>query len=709
MRGDEDLFLATSSLRARFSRANAGLLSLESLQTGWTVAQGPGVAFRLGIPLPGQERNAALSSEQEPPTWKIAHDRIAATWERVSSQHGGVHDIAVTLTVEARDEFLLLGMTITNSTPDLWVDEVRCPCLVGVQPPSAEAPLDLFQPFYGSALRHGISPSFENVPGYWGVSNPTIVTVGPGHVTSPGLPYVLLESTDQGLYLGLGGRSDSPLGWLAELHPGWADSMLKDVPRRDLDAPESTSVHVVGGHLPYVGPGERRALTSVALAAYHGDWHAGVDLYRRISKTWQRPPAPVPGWAARLDAWQQVQLNSLDSFTYRFDDLPGIARQCAQRGVRTIQVVGWNTGGQDIGNPVHTPDPRLGGAAGLAAAIAECQEVGVRVVLFTKFTWADKAQRDYWGRFHRWAIRNPYGDEYPYAGYAYWNLSQLWDVSAHQLVPMCFGAEEYIEFCADQFAAVVASGADGMLYDECQHHMPALVCFADDHGHRRGFPVYSRDNDLVRRFRAAPGVGTEFLMAGEAIYDDELEEYALSYFRTDDLSHLPVARYTRPDSMLVTAVVGFDDRIMVNQCLLYRYVISYEPYFFKGTLADIPLTVAYGTAMDVLRSNLREWFWDGEFRDTVGLSVTDEADPQHLRAALYVSRSDGSPGVVVSNESGTDVTRVSVAIDGYSGPFAWRIIDGDGWSDDRCITVPPRSAAVVLPLDRLPLPSSATE
>ena len=40
----------------------------------------------------------------------------------------------------------------------------------------------------------------------------------------------------------------------------------------------------------------------------------------------------------------------------------------------------------------------------------------------------------------------------------------------------------------------------------------------------------------------------------------------------------------------MTAVTGFNDRNMINQCLMYRYIISYEPYNFKGRLDDYPLT-----------------------------------------------------------------------------------------------------------------------
>jgi len=77
---------------------------------------------------------------------------------------------------------------------------------------------------------------------------------------------------------------------------------------------------------------------------------------------------------------------------------------------------------------------------------------------------------------------------------------------------------------------------------------------------------------------------------------------------------VPQKRYTFPDRPLLTAVNGWDDRNMINQCLLYRYIVSYEPYNFHGWLSAIPKTMAYGGKMDALRTETREWFWDGEFR-----------------------------------------------------------------------------------------------
>ena len=40
----------------------------------------------------------------------------------------------------------------------------------------------------------------------------------------------------------------------------------------------------------------------------------------------------------------------------------------------------------------------------------------------------------------------------------------------------------------------------------------------------------------------------------------------------------------------MAAVTGFNDRDAINLCLVYRYIISYEPYMFKGSPEDLSLT-----------------------------------------------------------------------------------------------------------------------
>jgi hypothetical protein len=262
---------------------------------------------------------------------------------------------------------------------------------------------------------------------------------------------------------------------------------------------------------------------------------------------------------------------------------------------------------------------------------------------------------------------------------------------------MCFLSEEYLKVCEAEFQKTLELGAAGILFDECLHHSPALLCFAENHGHRAAAPVYAHDRELIWRFnRLSQPVNPDFLYAGEACYDWEMEAYHLSYHRSENKQHIPLSRYLLPEGLFMTAVTGFDDRNMINQCLLYRYIISYEPYNFKGSLEDYPETLAYGKQMDALRTELRSYFWDGEFRDTVGASVTVDGRP-HAPYAVFINRQTGAYGVVVANYSDNEMVRAQIILDNGCTLSRYRLVDDSDWKS--CTTgviLPPRSAAVVI-------------
>src|SRR5262249_22312111 len=197
--------------------------------------------------------------------------------------------------------------------------------------------------------------------------------------------------------------------WHAELHPGHADSMRSLAPAEREHGQYQVAVRFAAVHVPFIEPGERRQLTPISLQPYVGDWHAGADIYASWRDAWLRP-APSPAWTREPHAWQQLQINSPeDDLRVPFDDLVEVGRECAANGVTAIQLVGWNDGGQDRGNPSHQADPRLGGADGLRAAIKEIQELGVKVVLFTKFTWAAQTTDWYRRELRADAVKDPYG------------------------------------------------------------------------------------------------------------------------------------------------------------------------------------------------------------------------------------------------------------------------------------------------------------
>lgn len=689
------LHLADQGVRLAIERRTGAIAGLESAVTGWRIQGRPESAagFRLLIPLPGRRNNLALAEEQEAPeVLQVADSEVVFSWRQVRSRHGGSHPIGVTQRIRVRAGQAIFETTIENRS-EYVVENVWAPCLGNLQPPGPDDELRSFCYAYGSATELGLWPRFESTCGYWGVDHPTQTatdTVRGGF--APVSPFMLILARGQGLYVGVAERQDELVTWHSELVPGYGDSML-GTPGPDAAVRFSTV------HLPFIPPGATRSLTPVVVEPFQGGWHAGADIYRRWRDS--RLPAPTaPSWASESHSWLQLHINSPeDELRIPFRDLPEVGRECAAAGVRAIQLVGWNEGGQDHGNPSHTPDPRLGTFAELRDAIAQIQSMGVRVVLFCKFTWADRSSSGY-ARLAADTIKDPYGDPYNGAAYRYQTPTQLLGVNVPHLIPMCFSSERYLAVCQEEFGKVGMTGADGMLFDECQHHADALLCFDAAHGHPVPRHAYANDNELIRRFREQTRQSPEFLYSGEGLYDWELEQYHLSYFRSATTAHVPLARYLHPHAPLMTAVTGFDDRNMINQCLLYRYLISYEPFNFKGRLPDFTETVAYGRQMDELRTELREWFWDGTFRDTLGVDVRTPDGRIHHPYSVYQHRDTGETALAIANYA--DET-VSVDIAGIDGPQAYRhrLVDDASWRDsDGRIDLPPRSAAVAIPARR---------
>ena len=687
--------LHAGSLDLSFSGETGALIGLYAPDTDWPILGRPelGLSWRLTVPLDEEHRNNNVFGEkQKLASSDVSGNEITFVWDNVMSEAGVCIDARITLSVRAEDGQAVYYMNIQNRSP-YCIENVYCPYLGDVRYPAGAPWFRSFSYSYASCQEFSIWPEFTNLTGYYGTDYPTIIS-GPA-AGAPCTPYFLMRSENQGLYAGIKSPSEESVAWMMELRPGYESSINALAPDTAGIGGKAVQTLFAALHTPFLQPGESRSLTPVALEAFKGGWYKGADIYIKWRNTWMKPAA-APAWAREPHAWQQLHINSPeDELRMRFSDLPKAAETCRKYGVKAIQLVGWNDGGQDQGNPLHDPDPRLGTFDELKEAISKCHEIGVKIILFSKFTWADRGAKWFRNGLKELAVKDPYGDYYMHPGYQYQTGTQLLDINTKRLVPMCFLSEEYLKICEGEFQKVVNLGADGMLYDECQHHGPSLLCFDESHGHRYGAPVYKNDRELIKRFRKTPGIPEDFLMSGEACYDWEMEVYQLAYHRSNNKRHVPLGRYMLPYSQFMTAVTGFNDRNMINQCLMCRYVISYEPYNFKGCLDDFPLTMAYGVKMDALRSEYRKWFWDGEFRDTCGAEVT-ALDGRHHNPYAVFKADDGSLGLVICNYEDSSET-VSAKTDTGGKFIKYRTVDENDWK--YCgtgIIIPPRSAVIVL-------------
>jgi hypothetical protein len=705
-RFEEEIFMTTFTLKndtllLEFDRQTGALVGLTALQTGWKILDRAqlGLSFQLMLPLSEERRNNLVYGEKQSLTaLEIRPDGRSAsfTWDGLTSEYGGRHDIRLTLVVTLDERQAVFAVTVENHS-GFVVENVYCPYLGDVQHPQAAGWFKTFIYNYASAAEWRLWPQYDNLRGYYGVDYPTQFAPWTPGSGAPMSPFFLMRSETQGLYAGVASPSSELVAWHTELRPGWGSSIDFRPPEERSVSGKDVATRFAAVHMPYIQPGETRVLTPVALEPYQGGWQHGVDIYKRWRDGWFHMPQ-APEWARQPHSWQQLHINSPeDELRIRFSDLPRIGEDCARHGVKAIQLVGWNDGGQDQGNPSHNPDSRLGTWDELKEAIAKIQAMGVKLILFAKFTWADRGTEWFRKELIKMAIKDPYGDYYMHSGYQYQTAAQLLDINTKRLIPMCFLDPEYLELCNREFQKMVDLGADGILFDECLHHGPALLCFDERHQHRLGAPVYANDRKLIHNFsKLVEKTRPDFLFSGEACYDWEMDAYHLSYARSENKQHIPLSRYLLPHGEFMTAVTGFNDRNMINQCLMYRYIISYEPYNFKGRLEDYPLTLAYGKQMDALRTELRDMLWDGEFRDTVGAEVTCEGKPHHPYS-VFKHAKNGSSGLVICNYEEAKTVHVTARLESGAALSRYRLVDDPTWKTVAGeIIIPAQSAVVVV-------------
>jgi hypothetical protein len=316
--------------------------------------------------------------------------------------------------------------------------------------------------------------------------------------------------------------------------------------------------------------------------------------------------------------------------------------------------------------------------------------------LFSKFTWADESQPWFKNELVKYAAKDFYGNYYSDGGYQYQTAAQMSDVATRRLVPMCHLSPDWREVADTEFNKLVELGADGTLYDECQHHGSCFLCFDPTHKHHVPANVYSGDMLLGDGFRKIAGQkNPDFLFAGESVPDLLFRSYSLSYFRIGD-DHVPMHRYVAPETQMMIAITGYNARYPLNQALLYKYIISYEPRYFKGHLDEFPLTMAYGAKIDALREKYIDFLWDGEFTGTVGAKVR-AGSVNKVLYSVFINHKTNKRAIVVANPLRDKPISVEVMLDKPNGKLLIATPeDPEPRKTGGRVTLPAMSAAVFI-------------
>ena len=683
-----EVTLDDNEFLAAFDLATGALTRMEHKPTKWIVERRPalGASFRMLVPIPGRRANFVLGQKQKAASVeKTSDSQVRIVWKDLASEHGGVLPITLTATVTLKDGKLTFDATLENKST-CTVETVDYPYFGDLNPPALNTSMTVRTMFYGNLGSDEIYPNFGNEKGYWGVDFP-IKTFG-SHRSN----FCLIQAETEGLYVEL---SDPTLPYYMEFvfeqHPGVMHGAV--IPKADEFSGFPVHQEFRICHFAFAAPSSTKKLAPIVMRGYQGDWHAGIDVYKEWRNTWFKTPH-LPAWAKDVHSWTMLRMNTPEEdYTISYKQFVEYGEEYAKYGVKAVQLIGWNIGGQDRDDPSQDTDPNLGTWQEFHDAIAKVQSLGVNVILFGKLNWADLTTKWYKDELYKYEAKDPYGIRYEQGGYDYVTPTQLAGINTRRRAVMDFADPGYREIALKEFQKILALGSTGWLWDEICHHSGAIYNFAPGHGYNPPGYIYGGDLPLSSSLRAAADKASpDFIFAGEGPQD-----WLMQYFPVNEcgVSATPVCQYldTR-NSLMIAGVSGFDDREQLNMILLNRCVIQYEPFLYKGHLHDFPLTMAYGQKIDDLRRKYRAYLWDADFRDTLGADVS--ADATH-RYSVYVS-AGGKRAVVVVNPSSDSAITAKVDLPN-AGKLVVATPERPGAEvTDGTLKIPARSAAVVMEL-----------
>jgi len=658
--------LANGSIEIRFSSSSGAIVGLRNLERNLELIAEPKLAqtFRLLVPLPGNRFNYLEGVRQKLELLEIQDGKTARLrWSGLTgSSSGAPLDIAVEMMVSLRERKpeASFRLKVENRTP-FRVEEVWLAPLSGTKGIGDRKKNRVYasNPVYGKSFT--VFDYFDGTTGFWSFSNARNIQPYP---TSISMPWVSISNGEDALYLGLHDSSGDATDFVFDLlpHAGQcfghqnASGMWPDA--GTLSPTQPLGVQIAAAKSPSVEPGQTYEMPDLVVSFQKGTWHAAADRYREWTDTWMQIK-PRPAWVKDIDSWYTVQLLSqADNLHYRFSDLPGLAKEAKEHGVRAMRVIGWNRGGQDSQLPDNSVDPRLGTREELIEAIRQCEQMGVRIILFCKFKWADRAGEWTKKELHRYVMKDPFGNPHVNSGWGYDTLAELNGYANRTYYFLCHSSKQWQEIAVAQWLKEVQDlGSSGIHIDEGK---PENRCYDTSHGHPYGVFSGVGWSELLRRLHESNSrKRPDLMVVQELFYDIPVQYHSMFEVRAgpagrdnrNDINGLlPINQYTFPEARFVEPVYGLDERTLLNFCILMRAAISYEPLNFKGRLSDIPANTSYGSKLLEMRRNLADYLWHGKFRDILDVNVQiKEGNPKQVRWTRYEHKKTGKPAIVVVN------------------------------------------------------------
>lgn len=606
--------------------------------------------FRLLVPLPAWRGHYIRGADQSLTAARAddAGRSATLTWASVTSSQGSF-DITVHLHITLDGDDARFTLEVENRS-DLAIEEAIYPALGGLANDAERDDWLLHHNTWAGTGREW--PVFREFPGtYLGPAEP-VWLLPYGLQNSMAMPWIDLYDRRRRRGVMLAHLDPSPGGAASmaygQLFPCTTyRGETQYWPERGEVGETPLGMTLAWASFPFLAPGASWSGAPAVLHFHEGIWYAAADYYR----TWFDRTMPVPvdkrgSWLAEQDAWQSTIISyPEDTIGYRFADLPKLAAAARDAGIGVLQIDGWDVGGIDRAYPHYTPDPRLGSADDLRAAIAASREMGVETLLFANLQWANVETDWYRQELHRYAVQDPRGFARNSVGWEYHTLLGLTNQCESRMVPMNPAHPEFRRVILEQLAHVVDLGAAGTQIDKlgCTgvlDYNPALT-LPRDRAMMQG--VW----ETLRAFHgAARAANPRFCIASETHWDRAIPFADASYSRFFSREHLPTVGYTFPEFRQSCCITGHYDYGMVNNCLRYGHVVNVEARCLHGSAADAPRLAAYVKEALRLRRSLWEVLWHSRVVEPLGAEVDGD---DGILFALHRSRTTDRAALVLNH------------------------------------------------------------
>ena len=396
--------------------------------------------FRLLLRMPDKKTVAIMGKDQKLSSHRVAGDLLILRWHGPLRDVGGVdHRISVQMNIRAIASGLEFRLYLTNST-QFKVQEACYPFIGGLSKfghPGVEPDGVTWVPLSQRRSQKIELPFGEHAFGYPGQLNMSYACV-----QSP--------SAKRSLYI-------SSQDYIAR---------YKTYHFVELAGDSEKDVAAYIKHQPFTEPGKNFTGSPIVFKFIDGDHRAAGMVYREWFVRTFGVSKPEDCWIRRQSFFQMIMFMLPEgTITYKFKDIPQMAKDAKDHGINSFMISGWHLGGHDNGYPYYTIDPRLGTWKELEDGIKAAHRLGVKCYFFVNYQ-AVMVDSDWYKR----ELQN-YREHKEDGGLTWlagWPMGTLYGRMDHpKLMTWADPAfPEYRKIIVDQFERLAKIGADGVHVDK---------------------------------------------------------------------------------------------------------------------------------------------------------------------------------------------------------------------------------------------------